>query len=159
MWNCEDILSVIHADEYVMFHLLQFHLQEMADPRLRGTLSACIILTHYIGSTLISPIVFNISRKMSAGLGACIALIDLVGYSFLHESPVWYVRNNRISDARKVFSWLWGSEHHAQVRLTHPLYIYRTADTLQQVTLLCMIQIVPLKGEYPYLINIGYLSL
>jgi len=139
MRNCDDILSVIHAHEYVMFHLLQFHLQEMADPRLRGTLSACILLTHYVGLILISPIGFNISWKISAGLVAVIALIALVGYSFLHESPVWYVRNKRISDARKVFSWLWGSVHHVQVRLTHPLYIYRTADTLQQVTLLCII--------------------
>jgi len=119
MWNCDDILSVIHAHEYVMFHLLQFHLQEMADPRLRGTLSACAILTYNIGLTLISPIGFNISWEMSAGLGAVILFIDLVGYSFLHESPVWFVRNNRISNARKVFSWLWGSVHHVEVRLTN----------------------------------------
>jgi len=138
MWNCDDILSVIHAHGYVMFHLLQFHLQEMADSRLRGTLSACILLTYYIGFMLIYLIGSNISWKISAGLGAGIALIDLVGYSFLHESPVWFVRNNRIRDARKVFSWLWGSGHHEVVRLTQPLYIYRTADTLQQVTLLCM---------------------
>jgi len=124
MWNCDDILSDIHADVYVIFHLLQFHLQEMADPRLRGTLSACILLTQYIGSMLISTIGFFISWKMSAGLGAGIAMIDLVCYSFLHESPVWYVRNNRISDARNVYSWLWGSVHHVQVRLTHPIYIY-----------------------------------
>ena len=123
MWNCDDILSVIHADVYVMFHLLQFHLQEMADPRLRGTLSACILLAQCLGSLVLSPIGFNIKWKISAGIVAGIALIDLVGYSFLHESPVWYVRNNRISDARKVFSWLWGSVHHVQVSLTHPLYI------------------------------------
>jgi len=123
MWNCDDILSVIHGHEYVMFHLLQFHLQEMTDPRLRGTLSSCIPLTYYIGFMLIDVIDFNISWEISAGLGAGIAFIDVVGYSFLHESPVWYVRNNRISDARKVFSWLWGSEHHVQVRHTHPLYI------------------------------------
>ena len=126
MWNCDDILSVIHADVYVMFHLLQFHLQEMADPRLRGTLSACILLTYYIGFILNSQISFNISWEMTAYLGVVIAMMDLVGYSFLHESPVWYIRNNRISNARKVFSWLWGSEHHVHVRLTHPLYIYRT---------------------------------
>ena len=45
MWNCDDILSFIHADVYVMFHLLQFHLQEMADPRIRGTLPAFNFLT------------------------------------------------------------------------------------------------------------------
>jgi len=71
---------------------------------------------------LISTIGFFISWKMSAGLGAGIAMIDLVGYSFLHESPVWYIRKNRISNASKVFSWLWGSVHHVQVRLTHSLY-------------------------------------
>jgi len=122
-----------------MFHLLQFHLQEMADSRLRGTLSAGIPLTQYIGSVLISPIFYSIGWKMSAGLVACIALIDLVFYSFLHESPVWYVRKNRISSARKVFSWLWGYGHHVQVRLTHSIYIFRTGDTLQQVTLLFFI--------------------
>jgi len=102
MWNCEDILSVIHADVYVMLHLLQFHLQEMAYPKLRATLSACILLTHYIGSNLIYLIHFNITWITSVGLGAGIALIGLVGYSFLHESPVWLVRNNRINDARNV---------------------------------------------------------
>ena len=139
MWNCDDILSVIHDHEYVMFHLLQFYLQEITDSRLRGSLSACIPMTLYIGFVLNYEIGFNISWIISAILAGGFALIGVVGYSFLHETPVWYVRNNRISDARKVFSWLWGSEHHVQVRLTHPLYIYRTADTLQQVTLLYMI--------------------
>jgi len=116
-----------------MLHLLQFHLQEMADPRLRGTLSACILLTYDIGLMLPYLIYFYTSWKITAILGASIALIALVGYSFLHESPVWYVRKDRISNASKVFSWLWGSVHHVEVRLTHK------ADTLQQVTLLCMI--------------------
>ena len=124
MCNCDDILSVIHADEYVMLHLLQFHLQEMADPKLRGTLSACIPLTLYIGYVLNYMIGFNITWEISALLGGGIALIAVVGNCFLHESPVWFVRNNRISDAKKVFIWLWGSVHHVQVRPTHPLYIY-----------------------------------
>jgi predicted MFS family arabinose efflux permease len=102
-----------------MFHLLQIHLEEMADPRLRGTLSACISLAYCIGIMLISVIGFHISWKMSAVLGAVIALIALVGYSLLHESPVWFVRNNRISDAKKVYSWLWGSGLHVEVRHTH----------------------------------------
>ena len=93
MWNCDDILSVIHADVYVMFHLLQFHLQETADPRLRGTLSACILLTYNIGFMLVYLIDFNISWKMSASLRAVIASVVLVGYSFLHENPVWLSRN------------------------------------------------------------------
>jgi hypothetical protein len=96
----------------------------MADPRLRGFLSASILLMYSIGIMLISLTGFNISWKMSAGLGAGIALIDLVGYSLLHESPVWFVRNNRISDARKVFSWLWGPGHHVEVTHTHTVYIY-----------------------------------
>jgi hypothetical protein len=124
MWNTDDILSVIYAKGYAMFHLLQFHIEEMADPRLRGTLSACIPLTFCTGIMLISLIGFSISWKMSAGLGAGIALINLVGYSLLHESPVWFVRNNRISEARKVFSWLWGSGHQLEVRHIHTVYIY-----------------------------------
>ena len=124
MWNSDDILSVIHAKGYIMLHLLQFHVEEMAEPRLRGTLSAGIPLTFCIGVMLIDLIGFNISWKTSAGLGAGIALIDLVGYGFLHESPVWFVRNNRINDARKVFSWLWGSEHQVEVRHTHTVYNY-----------------------------------
>jgi hypothetical protein len=102
-----------------VLHLLQFHIEEMAEPRLRGTLSACIPLTFSIGIMLISLIGSNTSWRTSAGLGAGIALIDLVCYSYLHESPVWFVRNNRISDARKVFSWLWGSGHQVEVRHTH----------------------------------------
>jgi len=117
-------LSVLYTLMRVKFHLLQFHLEEMADPRLRGTLSACIPLTYSIGVMLIYLIGFNIGWKKSAGLGAGIALIDLVGYSLLHESPVWFVRNNRINDARKVFSWLWGSGHQVEVTRTHNVYIY-----------------------------------
>ena len=124
MWNSDYIFSVIYAKGYVKFQLLQFHIEEMAEPRLRGTLSAGIPLTYCIGIMLIHLIGFNISWKMSAGLGAGIALIDLVGYSLLHESPVWFVRNNRISDARKVFNWLWGSGHQVEVGYTHPVYIY-----------------------------------
>jgi hypothetical protein len=99
-------------------------LEEMADPRLRGTLSACIPLTFSIGIMLTDLIGFKISWKMSAWLGAGIALIDLVGYSLLHESPVWFVRKNRIGDATKVFSWLWGSGHHVEVRNTSSVCIY-----------------------------------
>jgi hypothetical protein len=124
MWKSDDILSVIYAKESVMFHLLQFLIDEMAEPRLRGTLSACIPLTYCIGLMLISLIGFKIGWKMSAGLGAGIALLGLVGYSFLHESPVWFVRNNRISDARKVFRWLWGSGHDVEVRHTHTVHVY-----------------------------------
>jgi len=124
MWNSDYIFSVIYAKGYVTFQLLQFHIEEMAEPRLRGTLSAGIPLTYCIGIMLIHLIGFNISWKMSAGLGAGIALIDLVGYSLLHESPVWFVRNNRISDARKVFNWLWGSGHQVEVGHTHSVYIY-----------------------------------
>ena len=94
---------------------------------------------------LISVIGFHISWKMSAGLGTAIAVIDLVGYSFLHESPVWFVSNSRISDARKVYSWLWGSGHHVEVRHTQTVYSYWTGDTMQGVNRLCIIQIVPLK--------------
>jgi len=119
MWNCDDILSVIHADVYVMFHLLQFYVQEMADPRLRGTFSVCIFLTYYIKIMWILVFHEYFEWLVSVGVGPGIALIDLVISFLLHESPVWYVRNNRISDARKVFIWLWGSEHHVQVRLTH----------------------------------------
>jgi hypothetical protein len=124
MWNPDDILSVIYAHGYLMFHLLQFHVEEMADPRLRVTFSACIPLTFSIGIMLISLIGFQIGWKMSAGLAAGIAFIDLAGYSFLHDSPVWFIRKNRISDARKVFSWLWGSGHHVEVRNTSTVYIY-----------------------------------
>jgi hypothetical protein len=125
MLNSDDILSVIHAKGYVMFHLVQFHIEEMAEPRLRGTLSAGIPLTYCVGVMLIYLISFIIGWKMSAGLGAGIALIDLVGYSLLHESPVWFVRNNRISDARKVFSWLWGSGHHVEVRHFFFFFFFR----------------------------------
>ena len=123
MLNCDDILSVTYAHEYVMFYLLQFHLQEMADPRLRGTLAACIVLSYHTGFVLIHLTGFSISWNISAGLGAGIALIDLVSYSRLHDSPVWYVRHSRIGDARNVFSWLWGSGHEVEVRLTHPVSI------------------------------------
>ena len=116
--------SVLYMLMRVKFHLLQLHLEEMADPRLRGTLSACIPLTYSIGVMLIYLLGFNIGWKKSAGLGAGIALINLVGYSLLHESPVWFVRNNRISDARKVFSWLWGPGHQVEVTHTHTVYIY-----------------------------------
>jgi len=139
MWNYDEILSVLPADVYVMFHLLQFHMQEMAVPNIRETIYAYILLSYYTSFMLTFLVLFIIGWKISARGVASSALVDLVAYSFLHESPVWYVRNNRISDARKVFSWLWGYGHHVEVRLTHPLYIYRTADTVQQVTLLCMI--------------------
>ncbi|KDR17947.1 facilitated trehalose transporter Tret1-like isoform X2 [Zootermopsis nevadensis] len=94
---------------------ITFHLEEMADPRLRGTLSACILLMYSIGIMLISLIGTNMSWKIAAGLAAVIGFGDLVGYSLLHESPVWLVRNNHINKANQVFSWLWGSGHPAEV--------------------------------------------
>jgi hypothetical protein len=94
----------------------------MADPKLRGALSACILLTYSIGIVLISVIGTNISWSIAAVLGAVIGFGDLVGYSLLYESPVWLVRNNHINKANKVFSWLWGPGHHWEVR--HKLILY-----------------------------------
>lgn len=113
-----------------MCYVLQFHLEEMADPRLRGTLSACILLMYSIGIMLISLIGTNMSWKIAAGLAAVIGFGDLVGYSLLHESPVWLVRNNHINKANQVFSWLWGSGHPAEVRQILIPYLYQMEDEM-----------------------------
>jgi hypothetical protein len=96
----------------------------MADSKLRGTLSACILLTYSVGIMLISLIGTTVSWPIAAGLGAAITFVDLVGYSLLHESPVWLVRNNHINKANEVFRWLWGPNHQVEVRYTFLLYLY-----------------------------------
>jgi hypothetical protein len=102
--------------------MLQFHLEEMADPKLRGALSACILLTYSVGIMLISLIGTTVSWPMAAGLAAAVGFVDLVGYSLLHKSPVWLVRNNRINQANEVFSWLWGPGRQEEVRHIFILY-------------------------------------
>ncbi|KAJ4440272.1 hypothetical protein ANN_08411 [Periplaneta americana] len=92
-----------------------FHVEEMADPRLRGALSACVLLTYSIGIMVISLLGTHISWRIVAGLAAVITFIDLVGYSLLRESPVWLVRNNRVDQASEVYNWLWGPGHQPQV--------------------------------------------
>ncbi|XP_069704031.1 facilitated trehalose transporter Tret1-like isoform X2 [Periplaneta americana] len=91
-----------------------FHVEEMADPRLRGALSACVLLTYSIGIMVISLLGTHISWRIVAGLAAVITFIDLVGYSLLRESPVWLVRNNRVDQASEVYNWLWGPGHQPQ---------------------------------------------
>jgi hypothetical protein len=73
---------------------------------------------------LISLIGTNVSWTTAAGFGAAIGFGDLVGYSLLHESPVWLVRNNHINKAKEVFRWLWRSGHHVEVRHKLILYFY-----------------------------------
>ncbi|KAJ9595146.1 hypothetical protein L9F63_013554, partial [Diploptera punctata] len=92
-----------------------FHLEEVSDPRMRGTLSACILLMYSVGIMIISMLGTDVSWKISAGLGAGLTLLNLLGYSMLVESPVWLIRNNHIDQAQKVYSWLWGSGHELQV--------------------------------------------
>jgi hypothetical protein len=77
-----------------------------------------------IGIMLISLTGTNVSWPIAAGLGAAISFVNLVGYSFLHESPVWLARNNRIEKANEVFSWLWGSGHRVEVRHKLIMYFY-----------------------------------
>ena len=88
----------------------------MADPRLRGTMSACILLKYSVGIMLVSLLGTDISWEISAGVGAAVSFLNLVGYSLLAESPVWLVRNDRIDQACEVFKWLWGSGREAEVR-------------------------------------------
>jgi hypothetical protein len=96
----------------------------MADSKLRGTFSACILLTYSAGIMLISLIGTTVDWKVAAGVGAAITFVDLVGYSLLHESPVWLIRNNHIEKADEVFRWLWGPNHQAEVRYILILYHY-----------------------------------
>ncbi|XP_069704828.1 solute carrier family 2, facilitated glucose transporter member 6-like [Periplaneta americana] len=92
-----------------------FHLEEMADPKLRGALSACLILTYTIGIMLVSLLGTHMGWRIVAGLGAGASFLSVVFYSLLRESPVWLVRKNRINEADEVYNWLWGSTHHTQV--------------------------------------------
>ncbi|KAJ9595148.1 hypothetical protein L9F63_013556, partial [Diploptera punctata] len=91
---------------------LSFHLEETADPRLRGSLSACILLAYSVGIMIVSVLGTWLNWRVAAGSCALISLLNLLGYCFLPESPVWLVRNNRIHKARVVFKWLWNGNHH-----------------------------------------------
>ncbi|XP_069704830.1 facilitated trehalose transporter Tret1-like isoform X2 [Periplaneta americana] len=86
-----------------------YHLEEMADPRLRGALSACILLFYSIGIMVVSLLGTHMGWRIVAGLGAGTSLLNVLLYSFLRESPVWLVHKNRINEASEVYSWLWGS--------------------------------------------------
>ncbi|XP_069704039.1 facilitated trehalose transporter Tret1-like [Periplaneta americana] len=95
-----------------------FHLEETSDPRLRGTLSACILLAYSIGIMAVSMLGTALDWRIVAGLGVVISLLDLIGYSFLPESPVWLARNSRVNQAQEVYNWLWGNAHHKQFILS-----------------------------------------
>jgi hypothetical protein len=73
---------------------------------------------------LISLIGTAFDWRVAAGVGAAITFVDLVGYSLLHESPVWLIRNNHIKKADMVFRWLWGPNHEVEVGYTFILYLY-----------------------------------
>ncbi|PSN51475.1 hypothetical protein C0J52_00752 [Blattella germanica] len=88
-----------------------FHLEEMADLRWRGPLSACIMLVYSIGIMLISMLGIALNWRISASISAGLSLLNFVGYCFVPESPVWLVRKGKIQKAREVFKWLWNHRH------------------------------------------------
>ncbi|KAJ4440280.1 hypothetical protein ANN_08419 [Periplaneta americana] len=105
-----------------------FHLEEMADPKLRGALSACLILAYTIGIMLVSLLGTHMGWRIVAGLGAGASFLSVVFYSLLRESPVWLVRKNRINEADEVYNWLWGSTHQTQAERDLQELVNRTNE-------------------------------
>ncbi|XP_069704827.1 facilitated trehalose transporter Tret1-like [Periplaneta americana] len=100
----------------------------MADPRLRGGLSACLLLFYSIGIMVVSLLGTHVGWRIVAGLAAGISIVNVVVYSFLHESPVWLVRKNRINEASEVYNWLWRSTRPTQAERDLQEVVNRTNE-------------------------------
>jgi predicted MFS family arabinose efflux permease len=55
--------------------------------------------------------------RTASALAALPSVITVILLYFLHESPTWYVRRNRIVEAERALQWLWRKKKKKQVNV------------------------------------------
>lgn len=103
---------------------------EISPPRLRAPIQSAIILfqvmTQMIGLGVIRSLVLNVdpsSFRIAFAVQWPLAVLVIITFIFVPESPVYLINRGRIADARKSMVKLYGKDNSIEARTTHLLEI------------------------------------
>lgn len=89
-----------------LFSAFPAYIGEITTPKIRGTWGNCLALYLYIGEAMINVIGGYTSVKTCAWICLIFPVIFLSTYSFMPETPYYYVMKGKKEDARKVLKTL-----------------------------------------------------
>ncbi|XP_015430870.1 PREDICTED: facilitated trehalose transporter Tret1-like, partial [Dufourea novaeangliae] len=86
----------------------QVLLAETSDPELRGILTGGSLVSYCLGILLVYSLGASFTWDIVAFCGIVLPLIALTALSFIPESPVWLMKQEKPRKARKALLWLRG---------------------------------------------------
>jgi hypothetical protein len=91
---------------------------ELADPKFRGFIVGSLFTSASLGIMVISSLGALVDWRMASALAALPSAINVISLYFVHESPTWFVRRNRMKEAERALRWLWGPGNEEQVSVS-----------------------------------------
>jgi MFS family permease len=99
--------------------LMQVLVDELADPKFRGSI-LCIIMTCASGGIfVIGTLAALLDWRAVSGVATAVSLLSVFPFFFILESPSWLVRKNRVDEAARGLAWLWGPGRETEVSKLH----------------------------------------
>ena len=90
-------------------------MDELAHPKYRGFIVSSTFTFVSIGIMAITSLGAFVDWRTASALAALPSVIIIILLYFLHESPTWFVKRNRMTEAEKALQWLWGPNNEEQV--------------------------------------------
>jgi hypothetical protein len=88
---------------------------ELAAPRYRGFIIGTMLTSVSLGIMAISSLGALVDWRTASALAALSPAINVIPLCFVHDSPTWFVRRNRMKEAERALLWLWGPGNEEQV--------------------------------------------
>ena len=90
-------------------------MDELADPKYRGFMVCSMSSSACFGIMAISSLGAFLDWRTASALAVVPSVINLIPLYFVHESPTWFVKKNRMVEAERALQWLWGPGNEEQV--------------------------------------------
>lgn len=88
---------------------------ELADPKYRGFIVCSLSTSACFGIMAISSLGVFVDWRTASALAALPSVINFITLFFVHESPTWFVKKNRMVEAEASLQWLWGPGNEEKV--------------------------------------------
>ncbi|XP_046466301.1 facilitated trehalose transporter Tret1-2 homolog isoform X1 [Neodiprion pinetum] len=108
------------------------YIGEVADKKMRGPMSTTIAVMINVGTLVVYAIGLYVSRMTLALTCLSVPIIFLLTFIWMPESPMYLVKNKRITDAEMVLKWSLVKENVEDELEEIKRYVYRDDDTKQQ---------------------------
>ncbi|KAJ9590842.1 hypothetical protein L9F63_016122, partial [Diploptera punctata] len=89
---------------------------ELSDPAVRGIVLCGVYGCTFVGIILISIFGAFFHWRTASGIATVLAIVSLIMFCFICETPTWLLRKKQDKKAEKVLKYLWGPENETQAK-------------------------------------------